>query len=293
MNKPDCCTPVPLDENNDEYAYQLLSGNKKACNKTELLDALRLGQIRVFGQPLIDLVTDDYFGIELLCRWEHPTRGLLLPADFLPLFTTYNCEFELDLYMLQNAITILEQLSHDHNTDLLISVNIHYSSLSVKLTDNLKCLMNRYPTLAKKIRLEISEVGCVINGSEEHRIMLRIQDFGYSVSLDDFGIGATALTYLSYLSFNEVKLDKSLIYLIFNAKDEEKKRISIMIFETLISWLNSISNVNIVVEGIETDLQLNYIKSLNVNVAQGYIYGKPKPIEYFLNHLLLEKNNAK
>lgn len=252
--------------------------------KYELQKGIDDNAFIIHCQPLVDIKSAKVKGIEFLIRWEHQTKGMLYPDMFLPEIERFGLETDLDLLVLKQALTQLKifrdiaKFAH-----LSISVNLYCCSLfSSELVEWLSKMASTDADLVSKLILEITETGHIEDGGTAHTNMQYIQELGYSVSLDDFGAGTTICSYLTYLNPNEIKIDRALIHTAFD-KGNAKIIVAQKMLQSMIGWVQEMDNVDLVVEGIESIEQLNYLKQLGVSVGQGYIYSRPQPIHAFLD----------
>ncbi|KJG37794.1 hypothetical protein UA32_12650 [Photobacterium angustum] len=258
-----------------------ISGGK--IGYEEMRYAIDNNEIIVFTQPILDLQNEKPLGVEMLCRWQHPEHGLLLPYHFFNAINAFNLSLDLDKYMFKNACDLLLKWQTDSATKTLtVSVNINANSLSNnEFIDYVSELVASYNIQRKLLRVEITETGYIYKDSQSHRNITRLQELGLAISLDDFGAGTTILGYLTYLTPNEIKIDRGLINAAFNAENSEKKSIAIKMLLSMIDWITSMDNVQLVVEGIEYKEQAEFLKNHNVKVGQGYLFGFPTHVDQF------------
>lgn len=272
----------------DEHLAISLKDCDGRVKLSEIKSALDKDEIVIFSQPIIDLKKGKPVGIEVLCRWQHPEFGLLLPFQFFGAITEFNLSLELDIYMLKQACKLLKKWEKSVVTEnLSVSVNVNANSLSdSKFTDYILGLVEHFRIDRKLLMIEITETGYIYQGSAAHKNINILQSLGILISLDDFGSGTTILGYLTYLTPNEIKVDKGLINAVFNAKKPEKKMVATKMLNSIIDWVDLMEGVQLVVEGIESKNQAEFLKQRNVNIGQGYLFGKPLPIDLFEENLM-------
>ncbi len=277
---------------NGQFAYDItdFEQSASACSdpearfrKVDLVEALRSSQFVVHCQPLVNIDTKSTKGVEFLIRWNHPEKGLLLPYLFLPEIEQYGLQIDLDMQVLHEAESQLFRWQNlDRFSELSISVNLYYETLvSTRLLNWLSSFKARQPLLFSKLVLEITETGHIENGGLAHNNMKLIQSMGYFVSIDDFGSGTSICSYLTYLNPNQIKIDRSLIATAFDFKND-KSSIALKMLESMIDWFAAMEGVELVIEGIESPSQHEYLKALGATVGQGYEYSKPVPLETFM-----------
>lgn len=252
-------------------------------SKLELMEAMSHFKFDIHCQPLVDLTSTKAKGVEFLIRWNHPEKGMLYPDMFLPEIERFGLETDLDLFILRSAESSLVLWSNQEVfKDLSISVNLYCCSLVTgRLMNWLESFRERYPNLVSKLILEITETGHIEDGGIAHANMHSIQRMGYSVSLDDFGAGTSICRYLTYLNPNEIKIDRSLINTAFDPKNS-KANVALKMLSSMVGWIQEMKDVALVVEGIESSEQHEYLKALGVTVGQGYVYSRPVPVEIFM-----------
>lgn len=287
FNLVDLDDPMQISSNRDltevKTSLATLLPKKERFSKLELLNAIDGKKFSIHCQPLVDLSTSRVKGVEFLIRWEHSDCGMLYPDSFLPEIERFGLETDLDLLILEEALSQLRKWKNNKQfSRLSISVNLYCCSLvSQRLVEWLSSMADRERELVSKLILEITETGHIEDGGVAHNNMKYLQRLGFSVSLDDFGAGTTICSYLTYLNPNEIKIDRALINTAFS-KDSAKSRVALKMLRSMIGWVQEMENVELVVEGIESIDQLEYLKDLGVSVGQGYVYSKPLPINQLL-----------
>lgn len=287
FNLVDINDPKQISSNRDltevKTSVATLLPKKERFSKIELLEAINANKFAIHCQPLVDLSTSRVKGIEFLIRWEHPECGMLYPDSFLPEIERFGLETDLDLLILEEALSQLRKWKYNSKfSRLSISVNLYCCSLvSQRLVNWLSDMAENEPKLVSKLILELTETGHIEDGGVAHNNMKYLQSLGFCVSLDDFGAGTTICSYLTYLNPNEIKIDRALINTAFS-KDSAKSRVALKMLKSMIGWVQEMENVELVVEGIESIDQLEYLKGLGVSVGQGYVYSKPLPVNQLL-----------
>lgn len=250
--------------------------------RDELLRGMSDREFVPFSQAIYDLKGQAPIGVELLCRWEHSRLGLLQPYQFLGAISHFGLGVELDFYMLTQACEILERWTIDNANKLSVSVNVHAESLSGELFyDFIARIQDEWKFDLSRLRLEITETGIIKNNSPAHKNIVKLQNLGMTISLDDFGSGTTILGYLTYLCPNEIKIDRSLINSAFYADDPEKKLVATKMLLSMVDWVNAMAGVQLVVEGIENQEQMDFLTKNSVSIGQGYLFGRPTPLRNF------------
>ena len=246
-----------------------------SLNEIDYIHALINKEFIVYGQRLMNIDSGTVRGVELLCRWDHPIMGVIYPDNFLPGIEACNLQVALDSYILSEAVKILCTWQDTVKCNLKLSVNMFSSTLaSAEMVEKLVSIAYLHPEIVCKLTIEITETSVIEVSSASHENIVKIQSLGFAISIDDLGCGTSNIGYLSYLSPKEIKLDRSLINAAFFG-NVEYRSIAMSILKSIIDLVLDMDGVELIVEGIETVEQLEYLKSLGVSIGQGYIYGKP------------------
>jgi diguanylate cyclase (GGDEF)-like protein/PAS domain S-box-containing protein len=253
----------------DELMRERAVGQLRTEN--DLRRALDRDELRVHYQPIVSLATGAIGDFEALARWEHPERGLLSPAEFIPMAEESGLVVELGDRVLELAC---EQGTRWHlerpQTPVAISVNVSARQLAdPEFPDRVASVLERTGLPATSLRLEVTETTLV----EEHQWSVdnftRLKGFGVGVVLDDFGTGFSSLGYLRRFPFDLLKIDRSFI-----------EQISIPTNSAIVTAVIGIAEaleLEVVAEGIETKSQLAAVKALGCHHAQGYLFSRPVP----------------
>lgn len=240
----------------------------------ELVVALEERQFVSFFQPKID-TNGSLIGYEALVRWNHPTRGLVFPNDFIPLVEETGLVIELGKQMLemacrQNKDWIDRGIVSPSTT---VAVNVSVRQLAdKKLVDTIKTVLTNTQLPASCLEVEITEY-TMMNDVEQAIIVLnKLRDLGIKIAIDDFGTGYSSLTYLSKLPLNSLKVDQYFVNGIGNDKGDES------IVKATINLAHSL-HLEVTAEGVETNLQREFLIENSVNFLQGYLFSKPQSAE--------------
>lgn len=237
----------------------------------ELTHALSRRELDVVYQPIIDLRTDTVVGCEALVRWEHPTLGEMSPADFIPMAEKSGLINAIGRFVSDRACRDLAGwlAIPGVSRDFFVSVNLSPKEFFVgDLIETTRTVLDRYRLQGHNLRLEVTE-GVLIERNQEAAVIFnRLQTMGIQICIDDFGTGYSSLSYLQTLPIDVLKLDRSLIQQI------QVSRTSHEIARTVLSLANAL-NVKSVAEGAETDAQLQAIRDVGFNFAQGFSLYRP------------------
>lgn len=270
---PDVSNDLVLSNPVDSSAVTNVAMNKFRL-ESELREAIADGDIQTFFQPLMDLDKRRIVGCEALSRWNHPVRGMISPSEFIELAEETDLIIDVGLLVFDRAFQLLKQLK----TDTFVSINVSGRQLDNDLFfENILGLMDQYSINPKQIKLELTET-LVIDTRQAIDWIKKCRDYGFSICADDFGTGYSGLLQLTQLDFDILKIDQSFV----NRMEE-----NIKVREVLQGMVSMAKNLRmlLVAEGIETQAQLDYLRSLGVNYGQGFWIGKPMDVEKFIGYI--------
>lgn len=234
--------------------------------------AIENKEFKVYYQPQYSPYTQKIVGAEALVRWEHEGK-LLPPGEFLPSFEENRLIIRLDEYVFRSVCEYQRQRKERNQAQIPISVNISRQSLyQADLVEKTQEIMRENGLEPSDIPLEITE-SAAIGGEDIKPLADMLTNAGFSLHMDDFGTGQSSLSDLNTLSFDVLKLDKSLIDHIGDKKGE-----------MLLSYIVALSrelNVRLIAEGVESKEQVEFLQKNHCDMIQGYYYSKPLPQEEF------------
>ncbi len=239
--------------------------------ENDLRRAIEREEFRVFYQPIVSLTSGFVVSFEALVRWQHPKRGLLSPADFIPLAEETGLIVSIGYWVLYEATRQMQtwQVSHCSHSLEKISVNLSVKQFSQPdLTEQIRQILSETGLAPTSLVLEITESAIMENGAQATAILFQLRDLGIELSIDDFGTGYSSLGRLNSLPISILKIDRSFISPI-NASSKNLEIIEIII--TLAHKLD----VSAIAEGVETKQQLALLKKLNCESVQGYFFSEP------------------
>ena len=247
---------------------------KKERYNAELTGAIANGDIQIYLQPQID-INGKLIGAEALARWKHKEDGLLSPARFIPHFEENGRITELDICVWRQACAKLKEWKNIGRDDLYIAVNISPKDLyALDIYEFYVNLVDEYDIAAKNLKLEITE-SAIINDLKQHITLVeRLQEAGFEVEMDDFGSAYSSFNMLKDICVDALKIDMK-----FLGETENEER-SHEILKCIVD-LSKKLNMKTVAEGVETEEQLQFLKSVNCDIYQGYYFAKPMSIADF------------
>ncbi|MEI7614225.1 MAG: EAL domain-containing protein [Betaproteobacteria bacterium] len=248
--------------------------------ENELRYAIGANQLHLYLQPQVD-ANSRQVGAEALVRWDHPERGLISPCTFIPLAESSDLIIAIDRWMLREVCKLLAQLEGE-GQDLHISLNVsprHFARTD--FVDEIKRQLTAYAVNPARLVLEVTE-GLVIGDFDDvAEKMITLKTLGLRFSMDDFGTGYSNLSYLKRLPIYELKIDKSFI------DDVPSNSNDVALVETILAVARHLQ-LQVVAEGVETEAQADFLKVLGSIIYQGYLFGRPEPVEVW--HAQLHAN---
>ncbi|MBF0316883.1 MAG: EAL domain-containing protein [Nitrospirae bacterium] len=235
--------------------------------------AIENNQFVLHYQPIIDLGTNKITGVEALIRWNHLIFGMIYPDKFIPLAEETGLISDIDKWVIKTVIEQNNLWSESGLPLLNISVNVTCNQFQQDgFVDNVIHMLSNGQMDPVFLEIEITE--CIVNQNIEKtmNILNQLSSAGIKVSLDEFGAGYSSLIYLKRLPFNKIKMDRSFIMDITHNQD------ALIIVKTIIDMAHNLRKP-IIAEGVETQEQLDLLKSLNCDEAQGFLFSNPLSAE--------------
>ncbi len=237
----------------------------------DLRQAIERGELVLHFQPQVQMTTQKVCGVEALVRWNHPVRGMVSPAEFIPLAEESGLICQLGEWVLREACQQLGKWAALGLAPIRMSVNV--SALQFHQKDFLPLLRRVFAETQvdpNSIELELTEGVLIQNVEDSLRTLKAIRALGVSLAIDDFGTGFSSLNYLRLFPINRLKIDQSFI------RDIEQTPANESITRTIIALAESLS-LEIVAEGIETKAEQSILENLGCPEGQGYLFAKPLP----------------
>ncbi|WP_227866302.1 bifunctional diguanylate cyclase/phosphodiesterase [Clostridioides sp. ES-S-0190-01] len=247
---------------------------KEMENRME--EALDNNEFVVYLQPKVDLKNNNIVGAEALVRWQDPDRGLIPPNDFIPFFEKNGFIIKLDHYVFEKSCAMIRKWIDNGETPIPISVNFSRAHLNNKdFLEKYKTIRDKYDVPAKLLEIELTETLIFDNLQMLLNVIDQIHEEGFQCSLDDFGSGYSSLNMLKEIKVDTLKLDRAF----FSSPNADNVSENYVI-ESVVELAKKL-NMNSVSEGVETILQMEYLKKINCDMIQGYVFSKPIPQEIF------------
>ncbi|WP_432519381.1 putative bifunctional diguanylate cyclase/phosphodiesterase [Kineococcus sp. SYSU DK006] len=251
--------------------------------EVDLALAVEQGQLRLHYQPIVDLRDGHVQGLEALLRWQHPRRGLLHPADFVPLAERSGLIVEIGKWVIAEAWRTLEHwYERIEGCDLTIAVNVSPKQLAnAELLDAIAAAQPSGPA-GNALLVEVSEELLVADAKAHFSTLHALRMMGVRVAVDDFGAGVSSLAHLQTMPIDHVKVDRHFIAGLGQRRQDEA------VVAGIIGMAKNMG-VGVVAEGVESQGQLDALRRLGCDAAQGFLLGRPDPrVEGVLDLAALE-----
>ena len=269
----------------DGYEYfegqMNLDASRRLSMEAELRQALKMGHIEAYFQPIVCLDDRRIVGFEALARWLHPQQGLILPGQFIPVAEDCGLILPLGEYLLERAAEQVLRMQREHRADLYVAVNVSARQAhDAKLADLIMDVLRRTGLPAEALHLEITESLLMKDFNVTRKLLEHLRKrLGTRVAIDDFGTGYSSLSYLKKLPIDTLKIDRSFVNDI--PTDEHDMEIT----SAIIAMAQALKK-EVVAEGIETPAQLDFLLAQGCDYGQGYLFGRPAAPDEYINKSL-------
>lgn len=267
--------------------YDSSTGKKIATEiniTNDMQTALDQKQFVVYLQPKVNLTTESICGAEALVRWIHPKKGLISPGEFIPIFESNGFISKVDYYVWEETCRMLRDWQQAGKKPFPISVNISRISLyNPKLTSLMTNLVNKYQISPSLLQLEVTESAYMSNPKLMEATINSLHESGFTILMDDFGSGYSSLNTLKTITVDILKIDMKFL----PVKDEiERGEIILTSVIKMASWLG----MGVIVEGVETRQQRDFLEGVGCDCIQGYFYSKPIPVAEYEEKYINERD---
>jgi hypothetical protein len=250
------------------------------ANYSALQEALTAGQFCIYFQPKISLDTEEFIGSEALIRYINQAGEIIAPNNFIPILEEARLIKMLDLYVFEEVCKQINIWKERKMRVKPVSINLSRSTLSYHfLADQLLALITKHNIDISLLELEVTETAEVDNQLVFSQALEKLKEYGFSISIDDFGVRNASLSLFTTINFDILKLNRSLVKTL---AQNQKARILIRSLAVICSDLG----IKLIAEGVETLEQLDILKELRCNEVQGYLFSKPLPLNDFENKYL-------
>jgi diguanylate cyclase (GGDEF)-like protein len=239
----------------------------RARMETELRLAIETGAIEPYYQPVVSLPEKEIIGVEVLARWRHPTRGLISPADFIPIAEETGMIADLSYSLIRRAC--LDARAWPPHLILAVNIAPHQFQ-DAWLAERILAILTETGFPPRRLEVEITESALIQDLEATRATLLSLRQLGVRIALDDFGTGYSSLYHLRELKFDKLKIDRSYVDAI-TMSDERAKLVDAII------KLGTSLGLSTTAEGIETDASLHWLSDQGCHFGQGYLFGRAMP----------------
>ncbi|MCH7998066.1 MAG: EAL domain-containing protein [Chloroflexi bacterium] len=267
------------DQGRDNYKLYTPAMNARIVERLALENSLRhgleRGEFLVYYQPQVDIASGKIVGMEALVRWQHPERGLVFPAEFIPVAEETGLIVPLGEWVLRTACAQNKAWQEAGFPPMRMAVNLSARQFQQRdLIEEVDEVLKETGLEARWLQLEITE-GVAMQDVESNIAVLRkLREMGVQIAIDDFGTGHSSLSYLSRLPIDVIKIDQSFV------QDMTTDPNDAAIARSIIVMAHNLK-LKVIAEGVETEEQLAFLKKRRCDEMQGYLFSKPAPAEAF------------
>ncbi|MCG6971470.1 MAG: EAL domain-containing protein [Gammaproteobacteria bacterium] len=269
--------------------YQFYSSEINATSITQielendLRQAIKRDELELYFQPQLNLTKGEIVSAEALVRWNHPDSGIISPDTFLPLAENIGLFIPLSNWVIEQACKQLRSWMDNNKPITQIAINLSAHQFKTEnLTKRIQFLLHKYNLDVSLLELEITEDAVMSNINDSILTLRQLNELGVQLAIDDFGTGYSSLSYLTKFPIHFLKIDQS-----FVREAPDNKSVNSIISAT-IAMAHSLK-LKVIAEGVENKAQLEFLKSLGCDIAQGYLISKPLPAQ---DYIRLIENSA-
>jgi diguanylate cyclase (GGDEF)-like protein len=258
--------------------------------ENDLRRAVTRKEFRPFYQPIISLAKGNLVGFEVLARWDHPTRGLVLPGEFIPASEEMGIAVDIDRIVADVACRQVRPWQVQYRMDPPISISLNISTtqfLQLELVSRIDHTLRQNGLYGRDIKLEVTESVLMENTVHATAMLDQLSALDIGLSIDDFGTGYSSLSYLKRFEIDSLKIDYSFVTRMLDDVD------SMEIVRTIIDLGRNLGKTTIA-EGVETDAQLEALREMGCDQVQGFYIARPMPAENateLLDRIHLSRNH--
>lgn len=243
-----------------------------------LSEALKINEIGIVLQPQVDLTDGSIVAAEVLARWRRPDGTSVPPDQFIPIAEANGDIFRLGMWVMELALQASAEIRRRTGRDLRLAVNLSPQQVARShLADELVMMCQKYGVAPKLVELEITE-SVAMQGADSIQYLVRLRDAGFRIAIDDFGTGFSSLSYLKALPIDVIKVDKSFVREIGSVESESA-------VADMIIRLAQRLRLDVMAEGVETEQQVEWLRTRKCLIAQGYLFHRPMPLDALIKVL--------
>ena len=268
------------------FAYYVPQMNEAAIErlmtKSKLKRAFERDELLVHYQPKYNIVTGEVFGAEALVRWELPDRGLILPADFIPIAEETNLIIEIGEWVLDKVCEDFRIWQRSVSSPGRVSVNLSLKQLKqANFINRISAILRGHEVSPTSLELEITETTLMENPDRTIRLLDQLYALGLHLAIDDFGTGYSSLSALQQFPISTLKIDQSFVRHVATNPDDAT------LVGTIVQMGRNL-NMDVVAEGVENEEQLSFLQRLDCTFVQGLLFGNPMSSDNYLELLLAQ-----
>jgi diguanylate cyclase (GGDEF)-like protein/PAS domain S-box-containing protein len=254
---------------------------KRLEQESELRIAILNNEFFLYYQPQFDVVKKKVIAIEALIRWQHPVKGVILPLDFIPLAEEIGLIVPIGEWVIRTACEQNKKFQDMGIPPVRVAVNVTTPQIrQPHFIKMVKRILQETGLRPEYLELELTE-NIIVNNAKIIHVLSELREIGIQIALDDFGTGNSSLNYLRKIPIDRLKIDRSFIENINTNRNDE------VIIRAIITMANSL-NLEVIAEGVETQNQLQFLKSQECNEIQGYYLSEPLSVDE-LKEMLMNK----
>jgi len=241
--------------------------------ENELRHAIERDEFIIYYQPRIDIRTGELCSMESLIRWQHPTRGLIQPLEFISIAEDSDLVLDIGEIVIEKVCAQLAIWKKENHRSIPVSVNVSPRQINhADVPHTLMKYLSRYNVVPELIEVEVTESSMIGDSDSVSQTLKNIQAMGIKILVDDFGTGYSSLAQLQSLDFDVLKIDRSFISKLEKTQDGE-------IFVNAIITMAHALNMRVVAEGVENATQIARLQSMSCDEVQGFYISRPVPAE--------------
>jgi EAL domain-containing protein (putative c-di-GMP-specific phosphodiesterase class I) len=257
----------------------LRAARRRMRIENELASAIDDGQLEAHYQPIVDLSSRHLVGVEALMRWRHPTRGLVMPGDFIPMAEETGQIIPMTQWILlracEDAVRLQREIPHGEGLRVAVNVSSRYLNHGDVVAD-VRAALGAHRLRPDCLILEVTESLLLDNSAQLERTFQELKMIGVRLALDDFGTGYSSLAYLHRFPIDILKIDRTFVERLSHGADSEGVD-AVALARAILSLAEALG-LDTVAEGIEDDAQRDTLLGLGCRTGQGYSFGKAMPV---------------
>ena len=255
---------------------------EKLSLDTDLHKALANNEFNLVYQPQVNLRSGEIVGIEALLRWEHPEHGPVSPSEFIPFAEESGLIVDIGHWVFESACAEMSRWRIAGLPEVRMSINVSARQLMEEdIVEKIIGIIENYDVPSNWLEIEITENAIMDDMDSVIRKLQVLSDYGITIAIDDFGTGYSSLSYLHKLPIQTLKIDRTFLKESHINKDDNT------IIKTIVAMAKAL-DLNVIAEGVETQRQLEYLREIDCNEAQGFLFGKPLPPKV-ISQLLIQE----